>query len=300
MTHLEEALRLAGLGWAVFALGPTGKPYPNCKPCAETCHVQAHYEACDHLLCHATYAGTSDPARLTAMWEALPHSLIGITTGAPSGLVVIDFDLHNPNKNGSSSFKRLVGANILKRTVSAKTGGGGRHLYYKHAGIPTPNNNTGKLAPGADVKGDGGFVVAPPSAKRGKLPYSWVPGLSPWDVPLEELPPHVMAVLEKDTTDISTVQRPGVDADPAEMINNFEEAMDLLRVTGVGGRNENLYRAACRGGEVVAAGLRSFDDVNGLLREAAAEAGMGSRDGISNTIRSGMHRGTNDYGQEPK
>lgn len=294
MTHLDEALRLAGLGWHVFALGPTGKPYPNCKDCKETCQVQAHYEKCDHLVCHATYAGTTDPARLAAMWDALPHSLIGLRTGAPSGLVVIDFDLHDPKKDGRASANRLRSTGKLERTVTAKTGGGGLHLYYRHPGVPVPNDNTGKLGPGADMKGDGGFVLVPPSAKRGKLAYSWVPGLSPHEIETAALHPDLLASLIKPAPE---PQRSGVDIDvnPERLTNSFEEALDLLRVTGVGGRNENLYRAACRGGEVVAAGLRSFGNVNGLLREAAAEAGMGNGDGISNTIRSGLNRGMSDF-----
>lgn len=295
MTHLNEALRLADLGWAVFALGPTGKPYPNCKPCRETCHVAAQMIDCKCVLCHGCYAGTTDQSALTAMWEALPHSLIGIATGAASGVVVLDFDLHNEEKDGRKGFQQLKADGILTRTVSANTGGGGGHLYYAHPGQPTPNDNRGKLAAGVDVKGDGGFVIAPPSAKRGKMPYSWIPGLSPWDVPLATLPAVALAALTKD---ISTLQRPSQtrsDYDPTKLTENFSEALDLLRLTGVGGRNENLYRAACRGGELIAAGTLKLGEVQAALEAAATDAGMTRNDGIRATIRSGLNRGMADF-----
>lgn len=296
MTHLNDALRLADLGWAVFALGPTGKPYPNCKPCRENCQVAAQMIACPCLLCHGCYAGTTNHAALKAMWEALPHSLIGIATGAVSGIVVLDFDQHAVDKDGRRAFYSLRRDGVIVRTVGAATGGGGGHLYYAHPGQPTPNNNTGKLGLGVDVKGDGGFVIAPPSAKRGKMPYSWVRGLSPWDVELAALRPQVLASLTK--PDISTMQRPSQtrsDYDPTKLSENFSEALDLLRQTGEGGRNENLYRAACRGGELVAAGKLKPGEAQSALEDAAREAGMTARDGIRATIRSGMNRGMSDF-----
>lgn len=291
MTHLNEALRLAGLGWKIFALGPTGKPFPNCKTCAQTCVVAEDYEKCDHLLCHATYAGTTDEARLKAMWEQLPHSLIGLRTGAVSSLIVLDFDRHDPSKDGLATLREYTDKGYLPGTVTARSGGGGFHFFYQHPGKPTPNDNRGKLGAGLDVKADGGFVILPPSAKRGKAEYRWLNG--PFDTEIGELDSNILAPLWKET-DISTMQRPGVDVGVTST-NDFEEALDLLRVTGQGSRNENLYRAACRGGEVMAAGLMSHGKVNALLLEAAAEAGMSAKDGIRNTIRSGINRGSIEF-----
>jgi hypothetical protein len=299
-THLNEALRLAELGWAVFALGPTGRPYPNCKPCRETCPTAREMAACPCLLCHGCYAGTTAPEAVTAMWEALPHSLIGIATGAVSGLVVLDFDTHTANRNGLASIPTLRDRGLITRTVTAKTGGGGLHMYFTHPGEPTPNDNRGKLAPGVDVKGDGGFVIAPPSAKRNGLAYSWFPDLSPWEMKPDDLAPEVLSIISKEQRQ---PQRPGVGVshnnyDPETVIEKFSEALDILRLTGVGSRNENLYRAACRGGEAIASGTLKFGDVQVSLEEAAREAGMTGRDGIRATIRSGLNRGMADFLRE--
>lgn len=297
MTNLEDALRLAGLGWHVFALGPTGHPYPNCKICRETCTVAQDYETCDHLICHATYAGTTDPARLEAMWHHFPQSLIGIRTGAPSGIVVLDFDLHSQDKDGEASAYSLREQNLLPQTVSAMTGGGGLHLYYQHPGLAVPNDNRGKLASGVDVKGEGGFVIAAPSAKRGKLPYSWIQGLDPWTAPLAFLPDQTLHMITK-SDDKPIKFLPGQTTHSDEQVmTKWENSLDQLRFAGVGGRNENLYRAACRGGEVIASGQLSNQQVIDLLEEAGRDAGLTPGE-IRQTIRSGLTRGHHDFQEE--
>jgi hypothetical protein len=55
--------------------------------------------------------------------------------------------------------------------VEAHTGGGGRHLYFAHPG-PILRNRVG-LATGIDLRGDGGYVVAPPSLHASGKPYRW-------------------------------------------------------------------------------------------------------------------------------
>jgi hypothetical protein len=299
MNHLPEALKLASLGWCVFALGPTGHPYPNCKMCRETCQVASDYDKCDHLICHATYAGTTDPARLEAMWGHFPQSLIGIRTGAASGIIVLDFDLHDSHKNGQETFRKLVRDGTLRRTVSAETGGGGRHMYYQHPGIAVPNDNRGKLGPGADVKGEGGFVVAPPSAKRGKLSYCWVQGLDPWSRSLGTLPDEALYTITKSDNKPINFLPGAVTQSDDRVMTKWESALDQLLTAGVGGRNENLYRAACRGGEVVASGQLTSQEVIDLLESSGQQAGLTPSE-IRQTIRSGLSRGHSDFQEEQR
>lgn len=300
MTHLQEALAMAALGWKVFALGPTGFPYPNCKTCRNTCAVVSDYEECDHLVCHATYAGTSDPERLMAMWEHFPQSLIGIRTGKVSGLIVLDFDVHTTLKDGAAGYAMMMKNGWLYKTVSAKTGGGGGHLYYKHPGnISVPNDNRGKLGAGVDVKGEGGYVIAPPSAKRGKLPYSWVPGYSPWERSLTTMPePTLMAITKSDNRPMKfdgtwTVTL----GDNAKVKRYWEAALDLAQTTTHGSRNECLYVAACRGGEMIATEQLSEDQVTEILEDAGRKNGLTDSE-IRQTIRSGLNRGANDFSEE--
>jgi hypothetical protein len=95
-----------------------------------------------------------------ALWRARwPEANIGIVTGTVSGLVVLDVD---PEKGGEASLAALEAAfGPLPATLSVRTGGGGQHLYFRHPGEPVPC--AVGLRAGLDVRGDGGYVVAPPS-----------------------------------------------------------------------------------------------------------------------------------------
>lgn len=294
MTLLDHALRLAELGWQVFALGPTGFPFPNCKTCSVTCPTSMEMDACDHLICHAAYAGTTDTPRLEAMWGYLPHALIGVRTGAASGLIVLDFDMHPGGADGIATFRKLRDEGAAPRTVSARTGGGGVHLYYRHPGtIAVPNDNRGKLGPACDVKGEGGYVVAAPSAKRGRPAYLWADQLSPWDRPLANLPDAVLAAIMRKPDE----RRPASaePMQPGEAASRFEAALDRLRGAEKGERNHLLHWVACRAGEAVGACELSLEDARALLEQAASDAGMEyRRDGVPGTIRSGLNRGLRD------
>jgi hypothetical protein len=102
---------------------------------------------------------TDDPAQLQAWRERYPLANWGIATGARSGLVVVDLDI-KPGKDGRASLKAL---GTVPRTRVIRTGSGGLHLYFQHPGGYVPNSG-GKLGLGIDVRGDGGYVVAPGSS----------------------------------------------------------------------------------------------------------------------------------------
>lgn len=112
------------------------------------------------------------PAEL-ALWRARwPTANVGIVTGAISGLFVLDID---PDKGGEASLAALEARfGRLPPTLVARTGGGGRHLYFRHPGEPVPC--AVGLRPGLDVRGDGGYVVAPPSIHPCGRPYRFLGG----------------------------------------------------------------------------------------------------------------------------
>ncbi|MBI4158296.1 MAG: AAA family ATPase [Candidatus Yanofskybacteria bacterium] len=72
---------------------------------------------------------------------------IGIITGKISGIVVVDVDLGGSTEG-------------LSETATVKSGGGGKHFYYKYPGIPV-KTTSGQIGPKIDIRGDGGFIVAP-------------------------------------------------------------------------------------------------------------------------------------------
>jgi hypothetical protein len=121
-------------------------------------------------------------------FERWPDANLGVVTGCVSGLVVLDVD---PDHGGDESLRRLVGRHgPLPVTVEAVTGGGGRHLYFVHPG-GLVRNKVG-LAPGIDLRGDGGLVVSPPSVHASGHRYTWATGADPACVPLAPLPGWIL------------------------------------------------------------------------------------------------------------
>lgn len=123
-----------------------------------------------------------------------PFANIGLVTGAQSGLWVLDVDA---GKDGFASLEKLakeVGG--LPDTLQADTGGGGLHLYFRH---PGPGRKvvtrTSSLGPGLDVRGDGGYVLAPPSRHISGRKYVWSRSMAPAFAPVALLE-RVMAAPE--------------------------------------------------------------------------------------------------------
>jgi hypothetical protein len=93
----------------------------------------------------------------------------GLATGVDSGVFVVDID----SKEGYD----WVVSHGLTDTYSVKTGGNtpeklsyGYHFYFQHPGAGIAIKNSAKdLSPGVDVRGDGGYVLIPPSVTE--LPY---------------------------------------------------------------------------------------------------------------------------------
>jgi hypothetical protein len=123
-----------------------------------------------------------------AWFSGWPEAGIGIVTGAVSGLVVLDVD---PRHGGEASLERLERQHgRLPATVECRSGGGGRHLYFAHPGALL-RNKVG-LAPGVDLRGDGGYVVAPPSLHASGVRYAWVRDRQPEIADLAPLPGSVL------------------------------------------------------------------------------------------------------------
>ena len=133
---------------------------------------------------HGFKEASCDPARIQAWWDAHPQALIGLPAGAVNKVFVLDID-NDPNtgKDGDASLEALIRAHgPLPATVEAMTPRGGRHLYFRHPGpaweVPS---SASKLGPNLDVRGDGGYVIAPPSALPDGRFYAWEGSSDPTD-----------------------------------------------------------------------------------------------------------------------
>lgn len=125
---------------------------------------------------------TEDEVR--AWFGRWPQANVAIVTGAVSGLVVLDVD---PKHGGDASLSQLEREHgPLPSTIEAVSGGGGRHLYFAHPGGQV-HNKVG-LAPGIDLRADGGVIVAPPSIHPSGARYTWRPRHAPQEAPLAPLP----------------------------------------------------------------------------------------------------------------
>jgi Bifunctional DNA primase/polymerase, N-terminal len=61
---------------------------------------------------------------------------------------------------------------LRPRRRLGRTGGGGIHIFFRYPRETDIRNSAGLLGPGLDVRGEGGYVVVPPSRTQG--PYRWV------------------------------------------------------------------------------------------------------------------------------
>jgi hypothetical protein len=147
---ISTALALARKGLAVFPCMPADK-----KP------------ACTHGCKDAT----TDTITIQTWWQENPRYNIGIATGATSEIFVVDIDGDGVD-DGEDELNRLTKQHgELLSTVEVITARG-RHLWFKHPNVPV-RNSAGKIAPGIDVRGDGGYVLAPPSVHPSGKRYCW-------------------------------------------------------------------------------------------------------------------------------
>ena len=171
----------------------------------------------------------------------------GILTGARSGgIVVLDVDT---KRDGFANFERLeaqLGA--LPKTLSVRTGSGGLHLYFRGEGFET---NAGKLAPGVDVRGENGFLVAPGSVH----PSTGADYEIEDDAPVVDLPSAWAGALARaGTKRASNVATPtALDVDAYVL---RERLRDTCAGKGRGGGGKSAVWTAWR---AVAQGDRFFD-----------------------------------------
>jgi hypothetical protein len=206
----EAAITYARLGWhllPIWGLGPDG----SCACHDPRCTTVAKHPL-GRLVPHGLLDASGDEDELSTWFEhAYPEANLAVATGAVSNLVVLDAD----GGAGLAALRELD----LPSTWRARTGRG-EHVFFSHPGVPT-QNRTG-LKPGLDVRGDGGYVILPPSRHRSGDRYRWI--VAPEDAPLAPLPASLLALLVQ----TSPVSRNGIGTDHAVILE--------------GERNEVLYR----------------------------------------------------------
>jgi Bifunctional DNA primase/polymerase, N-terminal len=273
---LQSSLSLAGRGWHVFPCVPGGK-----KPA-----LRGSWQR----------RATTEPARIRAWWSQAAYN-IGIACG-PSGLVVIDLDIHHGDQPGDPT--AATGVNVLTGlceqhgqpyplpTYALDTPSGGSHLYYA-APDGRVRNSAGRLGLLIDVRAAGGYVIGAGS-RIGERAYTvWderapIP-MPPWIADLLEIksPPAAVGL------SVPVPVPRGAQGTAYGMAALREEAR-LVATARPGTRNHTLNRAAFSLGQLVAAGLLPSLVVVSALASAAERAGLPEHE-VRRTVRSGMTAG---------
>lgn len=253
-TNLDHALTYAGRGWPVFPLRPSGKA-PDTA--------------------HGFKDATTDAGQIRSWWGGAGTGRgIGLATGAPSGVWVLDLD----GQPGLRSVQALEATHeALPTTLCARTGGGGLHLFWRMPDGRAVRNRTA-VEPGIDVRGTGGYVVLPPSGHPSGQAYAWVDEavavaeapawLLDLVAPLPRTAPPPPPVAPQAPAG-GTVTNPWAYARAA-----LARAVEAVRGAGEGGRNDTLNRETHAISRFVSGGWLARADVEADLQLAAEQAGL--------------------------
>lgn len=168
------AMALANRGLAVFPVDPLTKAPKTAHGCKDA---------------------TRSEASIVQLWRKWPAAGIAVATGKPSGVVAIDVDPAAGGEDGFSELASKLGA--PGRTVQVLTPRGGYHLWFKAPAVPVPCSAS-KLATGVDIRGDGGYVVAPPTTRPDGAGWRWS-----GRAPLAELQPEWLEALTGQNATVS-------------------------------------------------------------------------------------------------
>lgn len=160
---LEAALAYAADGWRVLPLHSA--PEGTCTCAKVDCASPGKHPK----TAHGVKDATTDPETIHG-WFDVPGANLGVATGHESGLLVLDID----DQDSADGLQALHG-DIPEDAKAVRTGRDGFHVYYAHPGGEI-GNTASKLAKGIDTRGDGGYVVAPPSVHANGRTYEWVDG----------------------------------------------------------------------------------------------------------------------------
>ena len=107
---------------------------------------------------------TTDEQQIRKWWDEWPNANIGMPMGRETGLFVLDVDAGGEDE--------LMKHPQLPSSIQSITGSGGRHIFYfkpRHKDII----NSTRFLSGLDIRGEGGYVVVPPSCHKSGNNYKW-------------------------------------------------------------------------------------------------------------------------------
>jgi hypothetical protein len=265
------------------------KVFPLWWPVGDMCACPKR-AACDSPAKHplngnGCTGATADLDVVRAWWRRWPDANVGLAAGG-NGFAILDVD---PKAGGFESFGELAilvqdttGIDLLD-TLGQTTGSGGLHLLFT---APEGGVANGAPAfpglPGLDVRGRGGYIVAPPSMHVSGRRYEWdiIADPAPW--------PDILTVLRTPVPKPRPQQRhPRVAACSAGRYGEKALTAECDRVAGTaqGGRNHQLVTSAYRIGQLVGGGQLSRDEAARALYDAALQCGLSDKEATGAILR---------------
>ncbi|HNB79238.1 MAG TPA: DUF3987 domain-containing protein [Rhodocyclaceae bacterium] len=178
----EYARAYAALGWPVLPVEAGGKlPAGRLAP-------------------HGVKSATCDAARVD-QWFGAELLNIGLACGKSAGFIVVDVDPRNGGDDTLAQIEARYGA--LPDTLTQRTGGGGRHLFFRWS----ERVRRGKLGAGVDIKKDGGYIVAEPSRTSGAYAFVDWEVFDACDPPIAEAPDWLLDLLDERTASLAQDDR---------------------------------------------------------------------------------------------
>ena len=241
------------------------------------------------------WLASADAATVAQWWRRWPSALIGFPTGLRTGAVVIDLDpKDHPVETMLDALATWCGGGLawidgetgeIVPPAIVRTQSGGLHLYFSCRPGPYLNRanlfrgfiETGEARPvlaHVDVRGEGGYVIAPPSRMANGAAYEWLErplkdAAGAWRLP--PLPPHLARIITREKLPrTETAPAPARtfrgSGDVQRYIDKtIDGVLDALKKAPEGERNQMIFWAACRLGEFVRGGVLPAGEARGLL-----------------------------------
>jgi hypothetical protein len=238
MKMVDHALAYARQGYHVFpvheplfkggvCIGCTCEPYRHSQKCKDTnprAYLQPGEKCANPGKCPRIgwTKSTLDPATIRQWWGWWPTSNIGIDVGK-SGLLVLDRDKYKPE------YEELDLSLADTQTITVISGGGGEQLWYAMGESQYTNSPKG-LPTGNDIRGKGGYIVAPPSLHKSGRRYTFEDGYGVGEVDTLSIPEALKKILD---TANRTIRKPGAQVVPSAIdvkrsMLRAEKVIDLL------------------------------------------------------------------------
>lgn len=250
---LQAALAYAALGFKVFPLHGVVDGRCTCRKSPEE-HVKGRKPGKHPATEHGLKEATDDPDQIRKWWRRNPRFNVGIATGEASGFWVLDVD----GEDGANALDALETVNgRLPQTVGQMTGGG-RHVCFRWDPDGPEIRNRGRIGKvPVDARGNGGYIVAPPSVHMSGRRYAWWDGCAPGEIAFADAPAWLVELAKpRDTAPAPPIPAAEPRRREGRASRYGEKALDnavaSIRSAQKGSRDTTLFLTCVSIGKLVA------------------------------------------------